>query len=84
MMDPPVSVLFVDNTKNGRLAEMLQEEEKRSPQGWPCQDYCQVQTLGAQETVGERTVASAAKEMRSSKTVGEGASSTRASARPAR
>ena len=29
MMNPPVSVLFVDNTKDGRLAKMLQEEEKR-------------------------------------------------------
>ena len=29
MMDPPVSVLFVDNTKNGTLAKRLQEEEKR-------------------------------------------------------
>ena len=28
-IDPPVSVLFVDNTKDGRLAKMLQEEEKR-------------------------------------------------------
>ena len=29
MMEPPVSVLFVDNTKNGILAKMLQKEEKR-------------------------------------------------------
>ena len=28
-MEPPVSVLFVDNTKDGRLAKRLQEEEKR-------------------------------------------------------
>ena len=28
-MEPPVSVLFVDNTKNGMLATMLQKEEKR-------------------------------------------------------
>ena len=29
MMEPPVSVLFVDNTKNGMLAKMLQKVEKR-------------------------------------------------------
>ena len=29
MMDPPISVLFVDNTKGGTLAKRLQEEEKR-------------------------------------------------------
>ena len=29
MMEPPISVLFVDNTKNGTLARMLQETEKR-------------------------------------------------------
>ena len=29
MMDPPISVLFVDKTKYGSLAKMLQEEEKR-------------------------------------------------------
>ena len=29
MMEPPVSVLFVDNTKNGTLQKRLQEEEKR-------------------------------------------------------
>jgi hypothetical protein len=29
MMEPPISVIFVDNTKNGTLAKMLQETEKR-------------------------------------------------------
>ena len=29
MMEPPVSVLFVDNTRAGMLAKMLQKEEKR-------------------------------------------------------
>ena len=29
MMEPPVSVLFVDNTKAGKLAKMLQKVEKR-------------------------------------------------------
>ena len=29
MMEPPVSVLFVDNTKAGMLANMLQKVEKR-------------------------------------------------------
>jgi hypothetical protein len=29
LMEPPVSVLFVDNTMNGTLAKRLQEEEKR-------------------------------------------------------
>ena len=29
MMEPPISVLFVDNTKGGTLAKRLQEEEKR-------------------------------------------------------
>ena len=29
MMEPPSSVLFVDKTKNGTLAKMLQETEKR-------------------------------------------------------
>jgi hypothetical protein len=28
-MDPPVSVLFVDNTKNGTMAKRLQEEGKK-------------------------------------------------------
>ena len=29
MMEPPVSILFVDNTRAGMLAKMLQKEEKR-------------------------------------------------------
>jgi hypothetical protein len=29
MMEPPISVIFIDNTKNGTLAKMLQETEKR-------------------------------------------------------
>ena len=29
MQAPPISVLFIDNTKNGTLAKRLQEEEKR-------------------------------------------------------
>ena len=29
MLEPPISVLFIDNTKNGTLAKMRQETEKR-------------------------------------------------------
>ena len=29
LMEPPISVIFVDNTMNGILAKMLQETEKR-------------------------------------------------------
>ena len=74
LQDNPISVVFVDNTKGGKLAKIFKEEEKRlgnmtgyNVREWHCPDYFLAQIPGKPETVAEKIAKSATKGMRSSK-----------------
>ena len=93
ILEPPISVIFIDNTKNGTLPKMLQETEKRlggmtsfrvrvAESAGMARPYCsRVPILGDLEIVVAKIASCAANKMNNNRIVENVTSSTRTDAR---